>query len=676
MSSEQTNGGAARSLRRVAARFVLATPPLRQAFLRVAFDEDMLSRILEDPIFLHRVLHAKPVTGRLANVLDNPAVFQHFLSSNRVQDRLLDDETFHGRLAEENALLLAVAMRSDVVPKFIDSPEALKQFLSAPSAAQRIAADAAFVKRLVREPMVIDAIAADKTFIDTYLRRSGSSPEFIKALVAVEGAISLLASQPEIKKHLSELPSRADELAKDVGFLRRLLNSENALAAVSTDEEVISRLLTSERVIRRFAADAVALNSILSQSRSRDAILADARLFGGIMNDDRAVASILHDATLLQRLAPRGEMINAMLANPQASRTLFEDQRAIDVILSNDHLLKRITPRAKALATFVNDPAFVDHLAESSAVVEKVLQRKTDARLAKKLKALAEFDDAWARLMPFAAPGTDLAQRAADARATVNDVSEVPAAILELLCEGDRIHLPGATLEVPDRRSLWVVLHEILLEEEYYFETRAAAPRILDCGSHFGLAIYYFKRLYPESRITAFEPLPRLREMAQRNIDVNNLRGVELLPYALNNLDGQTTFHISESDSMAGSLTERRRETGDHVVPLTVECRKLSAWLDEPVHFLKLDIEGSEDVVLEEVASKLQNVQHIFCEYHHGAGLDSTRLPKILNILNDAGFDTHMGKSHSYQQATHMRPMKHVSRPYSLVIWAKNRNWS
>lgn len=299
MSSEELNGGgAARSLRRATARFVLATPPLRQVFLRVAFDEDMLSRILEDPLFLHRVLHAKPVTGRLANVLDNPAVFQRFLSSNRVQDRLLDDETFHGRLAEENALLVAVATRGDVVPKFIDSPEAVKQFLSAPGAAARIAADATFVKRFVREPAVINAIAADRTFIETYLKHSGSNPEFIKALVAVEGAISLLASQPEIKQHLSQLPSRAEELAKDAGFLRRLLNNENALVAVSTDEEVIARLLTSDRVIRRFAADSVALNSILSHSRSRDAILADARLFGAIVHDDRALAALLHDAPL------------------------------------------------------------------------------------------------------------------------------------------------------------------------------------------------------------------------------------------------------------------------------------------------------------------------------------------------------------------------------------------
>ena len=47
----------------------------------------------------------------------------------------------------------------------------------------------------------------------------------------------------------------------------------------------------------------------------------------------------------------------------------------------------------------------------------------------------------------------------------------------------------------------------------------------------------------------------------------------------------------SESDSMAGSLTERRRESGDYCAEIPVECRRLSPYLEEPVHFLKLDIE-------------------------------------------------------------------------------------
>ena len=59
-------------------------------------------------------------------------------------------------------------------------------------------------------------------------------------------------------------------------------------------------------------------------------------------------------------------------------------------------------------------------------------------------------------------------------------------------------------MKFPDRHSLWVVMEEVLLREEYYFDIEIPNPRILDCGSHVGLAIYYFKSLYPEAVITGF----------------------------------------------------------------------------------------------------------------------------------------------------------------------------
>ena len=127
---------------------------------------------------------------------------------------------------------------------------------------------------------------------------------------------------------------------------------------------------------------------------------------------------------------------------------------------------------------------------------------------------------------------------------------------------------------------------------------------------------------------------------------------------------------------MAGSLTERSREAGRDVAEITVESKKLSAYLDEPVHFLKLDIEGVEDTVLAEAAPMLHNVQYIFCEYHQSDKLPCSRLARILDILDAAGFDVHVAKSYSSHLRTGVRAMNHVSTPYALSLWAKNRNWS
>src|SRR5690606_180049 len=104
-----------------------------------------------------------------------------------------------------------------------------------------------------------------------------------------------------------------------------------------------------------------------------------------------------------------------------------------------------------------------------------------------------------------------------------------------------------------------------------------------------------------------------------------------------------------------GSLTERRVLAGDEVDTFAVSCRTLSAYLTEPVNFLKLDIEGLEADVLEEARDHLHQVEQIFCEVHEESGAAGKRLARVLGVLETAGFDVHVGKSHSYQQLTRQR---------------------
>ena len=49
---------------------------------------------------------------------------------------------------------------------------------------------------------------------------------------------------------------------------------------------------------------------------------------------------------------------------------------------------------------------------------------------------------------------------------------------------------------------------EIFRREQYRFETDAPAPFIVDCGANIGMATLYFKSLYPDATVLAFEPDP------------------------------------------------------------------------------------------------------------------------------------------------------------------------
>ena len=91
--------------------------------------------------------------------------------------------------------------------------------------------------------------------------------------------------------------------------------------------------------------------------------------------------------------------------------------------------------------------------------------------------------------------------------------------------------------------------------------------------------------------------------------------------------------------------------------------------------YLKLDIEGTEGAVLAECAHALPQVHHLFIEYHETHHPERNSLPAILSILERAGFDYEVSKSHGYHLISEHRPMAHVGQSYSAILWAKNRTW-
>jgi len=244
----------------------------------------------------------------------------------------------------------------------------------------------------------------------------------------------------------------------------------------------------------------------------------------------------------------------------------------------------------------------------------------------------------------------------------------------KLLCTGTTLRMRLGDMKFPDSRTAWVQLNEIFVNEDYLFEFEGDSPKILDVGTHIGLAIYFFKSIFPAARIIGFEPNPQVREIAEENIKNCGFENVSIMPYAISDTEQSVTFHIAQKDSMASSLLPRDRN-GEKYEAIEVECRKLSAWLNEPVDFLKLDIEGEEDRVLNECRGKLRLVHHIFCEYHQGDGLAQKRFGEILGLLDSEGFEFHVSKSWGWHKMSHVRPFKFVERPYSAIIYARNKTW-
>src|SRR5690348_10496292 len=62
------------------------------------------------------------------------------------------------------------------------------------------------------------------------------------------------------------------------------------------------------------------------------------------------------------------------------------------------------------------------------------------------------------------------------------------------------------------------LFRELFLEACYFFQPETDSPIIFDCGSNIGMSLLFFKKLYPNARISAFEPDPYTFVILERNV--------------------------------------------------------------------------------------------------------------------------------------------------------------
>jgi FkbM family methyltransferase len=175
----------------------------------------------------------------------------------------------------------------------------------------------------------------------------------------------------------------------------------------------------------------------------------------------------------------------------------------------------------------------------------------------------------------------------------------------------------GFTVHGHDYGSLLYLFREIFLLQEYRLKLPKENPLIIDCGANIGMTVLYFKFRYPDSRIMAFEPNPKVFEILSRNINENNLQSVEAFNVALSEEDGMVNFFQETRDgSMKSSLLRERG--GENMI--SVRASKLSEYVrDINCDLIKIDVEGAEVMILQNLIDEdlLDHSQRYIIEYHH-----------------------------------------------------------
>ena len=207
--------------------------------------------------------------------------------------------------------------------------------------------------------------------------------------------------------------------------------------------------------------------------------------------------------------------------------------------------------------------------------------------------------------------------------------------------------LDGLTFQYRNAEEFDLLAHEIFEGGEYDFSCDTDAPTILDCGSHIGLSVAWFKQRFPKARITAFEPDPQNFELLQANVAANGFEGVELLNVALAPERGTARFYGQfKADEPMSSSHSLKEDWGTQRTKswILVQTVPLADYITGPVDYLKLDIEGMELEVLRSIASRLPLVKALGLEFHGTGGAAEGDEEEILRLLREGGFQVEISR--------------------------------
>lgn len=200
----------------------------------------------------------------------------------------------------------------------------------------------------------------------------------------------------------------------------------------------------------------------------------------------------------------------------------------------------------------------------------------------------------------------------------------------------------GFTFHYRNEPEFELLSREIFEGGEYWFDCDRSDPTILDCGSHIGLSVAWFKQRFPKARILAFEPDPESFQLLQTNVAINGFDGVELLNLAVAPGRGTARFYgeFGVADPMASAHSLRpdwgTQRSDQSILVNTVP---LADYITGPVDYLKVDIEGMEAEVMASIEPRLHLVRAIGLEFH-GTGSEATSdEEELVRLLCDNGFE-------------------------------------
>ncbi|HKP54361.1 MAG TPA: FkbM family methyltransferase [Chloroflexia bacterium] len=176
-------------------------------------------------------------------------------------------------------------------------------------------------------------------------------------------------------------------------------------------------------------------------------------------------------------------------------------------------------------------------------------------------------------------------------------------------------------LDLQTEKYFWLGTHEPLVQEWLASYVKPGWV-VYDVGAHIGFFTLLLSRLVGESgKVFAFEPDPANAKRLRENTSLNNTANVRLVPQAVSGDEGMVRFQ-SDRETMSHVVTGTHSGGTERAGIIEVSATTLDTFVigghNPPPHFIKLDVEGHEDVVLSGSLRILKEHRPlILCEVHN-----------------------------------------------------------
>jgi FkbM family methyltransferase len=202
----------------------------------------------------------------------------------------------------------------------------------------------------------------------------------------------------------------------------------------------------------------------------------------------------------------------------------------------------------------------------------------------------------------------------------------------------------GYKINAFDYDAIRFLFEEIFVKAQYFIELKNKKPVIFDCGANIGVATIFFKWMYPESEIFAFEPDKNTFELLKNNIIQNRLKNINLFNSALADKEGKIDFFIDSSKQGSLTMSENfNRISANRKIEVSAVClsRFIREKFIEKIDLIKMDIEGSEKKAMEDLYrnNQLDKISNFIVEYHHRVARQKSALGEFLLIFEKNNFE-------------------------------------